>query len=499
MKPSGSNFLTITNQKLHTVSITILARSTDLNLATKVFLSGYHIQMANKRRPKKTRGQHYRRYVYGDITHADKDEQNLADKADLATGGQETTLDPKRLLHEQWYGPVWPRSQFQKIDVLCVSLALQKGMQVLPPWQEATYELSASKMKMQRQGLKLPFEIIYQILLMTPETERKKQMLICRALYHLLLPELYAYPKLHSNNFIKFVEMISEHDNKKRFRDVVQVLDLSNVVQANKNSYVTRLLRRFSPSLEIFISSQASFGLSPLVSLRSCQNLKVLDLNLVSETVNLKELFKSIQNLMSLEQLCFPRSSITCEDYSMQWPPNLWYLKLQGGITDEFLEKSEFATTITDLVFAHCPYVTDDAINELLCRLGHQLTRLGVYYPMPALTATAFDCALLYCPELRLFHVTISYISGDLFGDSFLPVMVDGDRPLRSLIIDSPGQIGQGGKIEPDDITVAVCEDRLPCLKSLSLSTLLGWDFSSDDIQDLVSELEYRGAAVYTI
>ncbi|QPG76566.1 hypothetical protein FOA43_003957 [Brettanomyces nanus] len=470
--------------------------------------------MANKRRPKKTRGLHYRRYVYGETALNNDGGEQYRDLDEGLFSGH-LSESPKRegsmdsdyeednknfiSLHQQWYGEVWPLSKFQKVDVLRVCLALKQGLKVLPPWEDVIYEQRLKNREIERQGMKLPFEIILEIIWFTKEEDRKDQMLICKSIYYSLLPQVYYFPKLNSVNFLTFVDMLMLRGNKKRFKDYVKVLDLSNIIQSNKTSYVSRLLRKFEDSLEVFISSQSSFGLPALISLRYCKQLKVLDLNLVSETINLKELFRSIHNLSSLEQLSFPRSSITCEDYNMEWPPKLWYLKLQGGITDEFLMNSHFPPTITNLEFAHCPNISDEAVNDILARIGTQLTKLSVFYPMPMLSATAFDLAYLYCPNLLLFYTSISYISADIFNDTFLPVLVDKDRPLRNLIIDSPGQLGQGAKLDPDDITIAVSEDRLPCLKSLSLSSLLGWDFLSGSVQDLVSELEYRGGAVYKL
>ncbi|GME81276.1 unnamed protein product [Ambrosiozyma monospora] len=294
--------------------------------------------------------------------------------------------------------------------------------------------------------------------------------------------------------------MITLPINRKRFTNYVKVLDLAHTIQAGKNSYVSKLLRRFSESLEVFVSSQTSFGISPLVSLRLCSNLKVLDLHLVSETVNLKELFKAIEHCQHLEQLSFPRSSITCEDFNIKWPENLWFLKIQGGITDEFLFGSWFPETITNLEFSHCPHITGDSVNDLLMRIGMNLTHLSIYYPMPNMKPNSMDTVFLYCPNLIFLYINIEYISRDAFDENLLPLLEgDYDRPLRTLVIDASGLLGEGAKLHPDDLTIAVCEERLPELVSLKLSRLLGWDFQGDDVSDLVNELEIRDGSLYTI
>ncbi|KAG7813843.1 hypothetical protein KL921_000117 [Ogataea angusta] len=422
--------------------------------------------MANKSRPKKTRGQLYKKYVYG------------VKENGPAGVGAATTLQPE-VFSEVWNGYVWPRSQFQKVDVLKVSVALGRGMVV------------------QEDRMKLPFELILLVLEHTENPYCLNHLLISRAFYYVLMPKLYYYPRLKSSNFAQFVDLVSQHQNKKRFEGLVKILDLSQIIQSGKNSYVSKLLRRFSGSLEVFIASQASFGLSPLISLRLCHNLKILDLRLVSETVNLKELFNSIKSAPLLEQLSFPRSSISCEDYDMEWPSKLWYLRLQGGISNKFLTESRFPASITSLEFAHCPNITGEAINEMLMHIGYNLRRLSIFYPMPKLKSNSLDTVFLYCPNLVYLYINIEYFSKDLFHDELLPPLEEYPRPLRTLCIDSSGLLGQGSKIHPDDLTIALWEERLPCLASLKVSMMLGWNYDSDSVQDLVNELEDRGGALY--
>ncbi|ODV85689.1 hypothetical protein CANARDRAFT_27792 [[Candida] arabinofermentans NRRL YB-2248] len=345
----------------------------------------------------------------------------------------------------------------------------------------------------------LPFEIILRILNFSEEATCMNHLLICKAVYIMLLPRLYSSPQLNPTNFSKFVEVVSLPKNKKRFKNFVKCLDLSFIIQSGKNSFVSKLLRRFSFSLEIFVASQTSFGISPLISLRLCHNLKVLDLRLVSETVNLRELFSAIKAAPFLEQLSFPRSSITCEDYDLEWPESLWYLRLQGGISNQFLTDSHFPQTITTLEFSHCPNITGESINDLLIRIGYNLTKLSIFYPMPCLKGNSMDTVFLYCPQLTYLYINIEYITKDLFDEELLPPLEEYERPLKTLIVDSSGLLGQGTKIHPDDLTIAICEDRLPCLQSLKVSLMLGWDFKSDAVQYLVSEFDDRGGSVYTL
>ncbi|KAH3664180.1 hypothetical protein OGAPHI_004894 [Ogataea philodendri] len=424
--------------------------------------------MANKSRPKKTRGQLYKKYVYG--VKETVEEENLE---------AEEYSEPQVAVKDS-YNYIWPLSQFQKIDVLKMSIALQRGT-----------------MFYGQDQMKLPFELILLILEHSQTPYCLSHLLLSRAFYITLLPKLYRYPKLKSSNFSLFVDTVSQYQTKKRFNGFVKILDLSQITQSGKNSYVSKLLRRFSNSLEIFISSQSSFGLSPLISLRLCHNLKILDLRLVSETVNLKELFNSIKSTPLLEQLSFPRSSISCEDYDMEWPANLWYLRLQGGISPKFLTESRFPCSITCLEFSHCPFITGESLDDMLVRIGYNLRRLAIYYPMPKLKPNSLDTVFLDCPNLVYLYINIEYFSKELFQDDLLPPLKEYPRPLRTLCIDSSGLLGQGSKIHPDDLTIALWEERLPCLTSLKISMMLGWNSQSDSVQDLVNELEDRGGSLY--
>lgn len=286
---------------------------------------------------------------------------------------------------------------------------------------------------------------------------------------------------------------------KHKFNPFVKTLDMSLVVQSGKNSYISKLLRRTSESLEIFISSQASFGTAPLIAIKACNNLKVLDLRLVNESVNLFELFKSIEQLPNLEQLCFPRSSVTCDSFDFKWPENLWYLRLQGGITDSFASQVKLPSTITRLELAHCPHLTSSGLDQILIKIGFNLTNLSITYPMPKLGEGGCDRVFWYCPNLKKFAFDIAYATWELFSDDLLVELEEFPRPLKYLRIESVGFMGMCEKLTPNDITVAVDEERLPLIKSLEISAMLGWDFKGQEMEDMLSELDHHGISVFKV
>ncbi len=459
--------------------------------------------MANKRRPKKARVP-YRRYGPGGViirsdsnnkTHGSSDDEE--EEEEEVKQSDVVKSSHYDLSSTSAYSSTWPVSKFQKIDVLKFAIIgekIKKGELVEFPvdFGHSNHQNMSST---DDKNLKLPVEILHLVLKYVEKID-PKYLRVCKLFYHLYAPILYERPQLDSYNFFQFVETLSSIKNK--VGKLVKVLDLSTIIQSGKNSYVSKLLRRCSANLEVFVAPQTSFGYAPLVSLRGCKKIKVLDLRLVSETMNLKELFYSIKNSTDLTHLSFPRSSITCETYDDTfWPPNLWYLRLSGGISDDFIMSSTLPKSITRLEFAHCPLLKEFAMYQLLAKFGENLTHLSIQYPMPGLNEQSMDYIFTYCPNLLFLQVTVDYCSRFLFSEDLLPKLFNKERPLKTLWIDSSGALGQGTKIHPDDLTIALMEDRLPCLKNIRITSKLGWDLNSDDVGDLINVLEERDGGLY--
>ncbi|KAI8397725.1 hypothetical protein J6895_01819 [Nakaseomyces glabratus] len=377
-------------------------------------------------------------------------------------------------------------------------------------------------LEIQRRVVKYYFDLV-------EETEYEKEntefenimnvMLVSKYWYYLSLGRLYRAPKLSSRNFNAFVETItsavtttsmpgagSKKIDRYRLGDLVQMLDLSTILQSGKNSNVSKLLRRCSNNLHAFTAPQTSFGYAPLISLKNCHKLRFLDLGLVSETVKLKDLFKAISNFNELTHLSFPRSSIDCEGFQeFCWPNNLQYLKLSGGITNEFVAMTNWPETITTLEFSFCPQVDEQSIYTVLAKIGHNLKHLSFFYPMPALRENSLDFIFRYCRNLLSVRLQVDYCSKWLFSEYILtPIEPDlplevrrQARPLRTIYLDCSGSLGLASKIHPDDFTIALLESRLPSLKNISVSSKLGWDMNGDDVADLLTAFEEQDGSLY--
>ncbi|EHN03030.1 YDR306C-like protein [Saccharomyces cerevisiae x Saccharomyces kudriavzevii VIN7] len=361
----------------------------------------------------------------------------------------------------------------------------------------------------------LPWEVQYRIIhyLDMPEEEENgdkvtsgkrittgiivNYLLVCRNWYGMCLPKLYFAPALTSKNFNAFVDTIIIN-KKKNLGYYVFELNLSTILQSGKNSFVSKLLRRCCSNLTKFIAPQTSFGYAPLISLKSCHDLKFLDLGLVSETVKLKELFSAIKNFTKLTHLSFPRSSIDCQGFQdIEWPQNLRYLKLSGGITNEFVIDTKWPKTITTLELSYCPQIMELSIYSLLSQIGDNLKHLFFHYPMPSLTENSLDHIFTYCANLISLQIMVDYCSKWCFSEFMLSKLVEYDRPLKTLYLECSGSLGLASKIHPDDLTIAILESRLPCLKNICVSPKLGWNMKSDEVADLVVSLEDQDGSLY--
>lgn len=378
--------------------------------------------------------------------------------------------------------------------------------------------------------LRLPHEILDLIFDKLPRPVPLSLIYVCRRFYHQALPLIYAYPVLNVYNYSQFVATISgstsssstsstsqimkgnrgyinksyQSDQSSRGKDLgsfVRVLNLTNIIQSGKNSYTSRVLRRCASNLQEFYAPQTSFGYSPLLSLQGCHRLTVLDLSLVSETVDLRLLFSAISNAQHLEKLAFPRSSIFCHEYDHIWPPKLWQLCLSGGISDEFITATTFPKTVTHLILTHCPFVNTNSVLLLLTRLGEQLNDLKIVYPMPVLRPNALDPIFQICPALTSLSISVDYISRHMFDD--FEMLYDNEtnnyvgHGLTQLFLDSSGMLGQAHKLDPIDVSLAILDEKLPKLSKVHASLKLGWNPATEDVMELAEILDDREGGLW--
>lgn len=465
--------------------------------------------MANKRRAKKIRPP-YRKYVYRSSFVEGKAESELDEENDeksVVPSGfsspQDFSMKTNGNIRSVYVltekqadlGKVWPMLQFEKVDVLfwCLHSTSEEYKHKMELLEE---QKRMQLQQLQNHNLTLPVEIIVHILeiLLYQNRLKPKFLRLLKLFYAITLPLIYRRPNLNGNNFFQFVETILGKNN---IGNYIRDLDLSSVNQLGKNAFVAKLLKRSRPFLEAFTAPQTSFGLGPLIALRGCEHLKILDLRLVSETLNLEELFYSIRDLKQLTHLLFPRSSLEIENYNaIKWPPKLEFLRVSGGISDDFLIHSDFPTSIRHMEFAHCPKVAHSGFQHLLSKVGTNLKSLRIQFPMPGLQANSLDSVFINCPNLMTLEVTVDYLSRSFFDDDLLPTLPY-KRPLRKLFISSSGMLGTNDKVDPVDLALALSEERLPMLRFVRCTAKLGWDSNSEYVSFIALELEEREGGLY--
>lgn len=445
--------------------------------------------MANKSRPKKAKAP-YRKYVAGEgFSKVMLSKKSYKDRRDEAQYDDDDDEDNYHIIKDSNGKTYYVYDSGHGSDALEKTPVNDNTHTDKDSDEEDDIEIIPKKMK-------LPWEIQALILTYT-EKIPPKYLIVCRAWYVMSMPLLYAKPELTSRNFNKFINSVII-DRKKTYGQFIRDLDLSTILQSGKNSYVSKLLRRCSSGLQRFTAPQTSFGYAPLISLKSCHQLRYLDLGLVSETVKLKELFIAIKNFKYLTHLAFPRSSVDCEGFrEFVWPQNLLYLKLSGGITNEFVIDTVWPDTIKILEFSFCPKINENAIYTLLSQIGDNLTQLYFHYPMPALRENSLDFVFRYCPKLVTLQLMIDYVSKWAFSEDMLIPIFEYRRPLKTIFLESSGALGMAAKIHPDDFTIALLEHRLPSLKTIRISSKLGWDAENDDVLDLVNALEEQDGGLY--
>lgn len=93
------------------------------------------------------------------------------------------------------------------------------------------------------------------------------------------------------------------------------------------------------------------------------------------------------------------------------------------------------------------------------------------------------------CPNLVKLLVAVDYISCHMFDEENTPA----GHPLRRLDLESSGNLGVEHKVTPDEVFIAVAEERLPELRIVRVSTRLGWmTKSKSNVEDLVDLLEAK-------
>jgi hypothetical protein len=371
----------------------------------------------------------------------------------------------------------------------------------------------------------LPDEVIIQIIeFLTHDHDAQRSLasvcLLSRQWYNVAVSYLYRYPDLYGKNFDKFFIAICPsknlHIRYSRFSKLVKILDMSRLVHQGSRSTTARMLGRTKDSLEEFCAPQASFAINCMPALAKCQNLRSLDLSLVSESPPLPLLFRTVSHLNSLQAFKLPRSSgfgVHHNGAAIDWPPNLTELSLSGGIDAHFLHGVvSFPQTLRSIVVEHCPLAKGHAVTHLLRNAVRPLQNLEYVKiaHMPRLSAHALDDILFLLPQIKKLSISVDYITPAIFDEGhfshFQDPMVAGvenaeqssfGQPLKhehlhTLELTTSGHPNVEDKISPIDIMIAMDECTLPRLRVVRVSSSLHWhsNTTSPDAEALSEALQ---------
>jgi hypothetical protein len=351
----------------------------------------------------------------------------------------------------------------------------------------------------------LPAEIICHIISFIPSRPSSQQILwactlVSRVWYASSISRLYTYPHLTPANFSAFVSTIcpskNAHIRHTPLSQLVHRLDMSELVHHSSRSLTARLLGRLKGNIEEFVAPLASFAVNSFAALSKCVHLRVLDLSLVSTSIEVEQLFNTLATLGNLKTLFFPRSSIfkpctwqEMDERRYAWPSKLQALHLAGGIDDSFLRRQLMYApkTMERLSIQHCSQIYTGSLLQCLRTIGPQLKHLTIRHPMTKLLPSCLNQVLIFCPSLIALRISADYISHSLFK------LIPPSHPLQILDLDCSPTAGANVELDPDVVFVAMEEERLPDLRSVRVNVRLAWTASktvSRDAADLGDILE---------
>nr|POE58048.1 f-box protein [Quercus suber] len=289
---------------------------------------------------------------------------------------------------------------------------------------------------------------------------------------------------------------------------MVKELNMASLVHQGSKSLTARILGRVKGNIEVFVAPVASFALNCLPPLSKCNNLKALDLSLVSESPPLHNLFKTTAHLEKLVSFRLPRSSgfggqiKKSEQLSQHWPPKLRDLSLSGGIDGLFLHGVVgLPEALQKLTIEHCPLIRTFEMDNLLQRAVislPQLTDVTIRH-LPRLSGNALDHLLLLLPQLRRLSISVDYISPAFFDFGTYAVfrsLATDEKPrhynLYHLELTTSSSTNIEDKIAPVDVAFAMDEGLLPALRQVRVSKALLWHSidTKSDVEDLASTLQ---------
>ncbi|KAF2757576.1 hypothetical protein EJ05DRAFT_538747 [Pseudovirgaria hyperparasitica] len=342
----------------------------------------------------------------------------------------------------------------------------------------------------------LPNEILLQILSYIPTDPALQPTLAALCLtntqwHTVTIARLYAHPHIRGANFDLFtrtiVPSINLHIKRSDLASLVHTLDLSHIVHHSTKKTTARLLGRTKASLQVFVAPQTGFALNSYPALAHCARLRVLDLRLVCESVDFRDLGRALAGLRALEVLFFPRTGVRDGAYDgadIRWPA-LRELHLAGGLSGVFMaglqgrcggnlgmNPAGLPTTLTRLSVTNSPVLECASLVRFLAGVGGQL-RVFTTCSLPRFRRGDLDDLLVFCPRLEKVSVAAEFWTGRAVArEEFRGLPAHSLSELR--VTKSEDSVHED-EITPVDIEVGIEYGFLGGLRRVVVNVAVGW------------------------
>ncbi|MCJ1282117.1 hypothetical protein MMC26_001440 [Xylographa opegraphella] len=386
--------------------------------------------------------------------------------------------------------------------------------------------------------MELPLEVCLAIVVCVarrhprPQTSLHALCLVSRLWYDAAIRELYRAPVLAGRNFQLFVRTvcpsINLHIRRSPTAPLVKVLDLSKLVHEGSNSVTGRLLGRVKETLEVFIAPQTSFSCVPaplltllypltplsvnaLPALSKCTYLNHLDLSLISASLPVLDLLRTLASLRNLVFLALPRCSPIPSPHILPFdrdlpalPHSLRHIQFACSLHPAYMPLfHQVPPQLTALTITDAPGWYSNPVDTIIQNIGPQITNLSLQFRLP-------KPGFMLQDERRTFLAlhTLQVSADHLFGGFFSPAHQEPDAPplpLTDLTIHAgSGSITQAPTcdflydeiVKGDDDYGRPIPGILFGLRRVYISQGLGWrstaagKLHAQELQDLMIALE---------
>ncbi|MCJ1390981.1 hypothetical protein MMC18_003842 [Xylographa bjoerkii] len=250
--------------------------------------------------------------------------------------------------------------------------------------------------------------------------------LVSHIWYDAAITDLYYAPVLAGRNYQLFVRTlcpsINLHIRRSPVAPLVKILDLSKLVHEGSKSVTGRLLGRVKETLEAFIAPQTSFSVNALPALSKCTLLRQLDLSLISASLPVLDLLRTLSSLNSLDFLALPRCSPIPSPHMLQFqcnlpslPHSLRHIRFACNLHPAYMPLfHQVPPQLTGLTITDGPGWYSNPVDKIIQKIDFQITALMLQFRLPKPGFILHDKRRIF-PALRCLEVSADHLFGGFF------------------------------------------------------------------------------------